>query len=420
MLLKLKTFFLSFIPMIKRFPYAFGLIVYLALIDSIQIFLGSFDIINLVEGTQPPYFRLDLLKTLGFIFLVGTIGIRIAFEQLVGREDIKLPFKIKNYYDHVASAILAVLLIIFGVLVYVAPSPLLTLEISLLWIVVVLFLPFAPFIVSGIKIPEYLLYLATKVIILSFFVGFLASIIPNALNVTISIVARIPLGPLNTTITSILELVVTYGFGIPYFITQLPKDGNYEKDTKKEHPFFGFLYGTIVPIILFIGLISTFLGLAASSLALEAFQDSLEPNITTLVTNGIISLLVLPVLVIGHFVLFATSVLKTTRALSKLFHYVFPYVSPVLSLVLLSETFRAFFTPLAWELSPIILLNLVFVGASSYLTFIYFKNKRVLPVRAYHLTFIIAFVILIILFPFTDLSSLRGINDFFYGTGFIA
>ena len=420
MLLKLKSFFLSFLPMMKRFPYAFGLIVYLSVVESVQIVLGPFDIFNLVEGTQVSYFRLDLLKTLGFIFLVGTIGIRIAFEQLIGREDIKLPFKLKSYYDHVASGILALLLIIFGVLVYVTPSPLLTLEIGLFWLVVVLFLPFAPFILGGVKIPEYLLYLTTRVIILGFFIAFLAVVIPNALNIIITIVARIPLGPLNSTITSIIELIVTYGFGIPYFITQLPKNGVYEKDTNKEHPFFGFLYGTIVPIALFIGLISTFGGLAASSFALEALQESVDPEISTLVTNGVISLLVLPVLVVGHFALVNTSVLKNTRALSKLFHYVFPFVAPILTLVLFSETLRTFFTPLLWELSPLILLNLVFTAASGYLSFIYFKNKRIVPVRAYYLTLIGAFVLLMLLFPFTDLSSLRIINDFFYGTGLIA
>jgi hypothetical protein len=406
--------------MMKRFPYAFGLIVYLSVVESVQIVLGPFDIFNLVEGTQVSYFRLDLLKTLGFIFLVGTIGIRIAFEQLIGREDIKLPFKLKSYYDHVASGILALLLIIFGVLVYVAPSPLLTLEIGLFWLVVVLFLPFAPFILGGVKIPEYLLYLTTRLIILGFFIAFLSVVIPNALNIIITIVARIPLGPLNSTITSIIELIVTYGFGIPYFITQLPKNGVYEKDTNKEHPFFGFLYGTIVPIALFIGLISTFGGLAASSFALEALQESVDPEISTLVTNGVISLLVLPVLVIGHFALVNTSVLKNTRALSKLFHYVFPFVAPILTLVLFSETLRTFFTPLLWELSPLILLNLVFTAASGYLSFIYFKNKRIVPVRAYYLTLIGAFVLLMLLFPFTDLSSLRLINDFFYGTGLIA
>lgn len=420
MLLKLKSFFLSFLPMMKRFPYAFGLIVYLSVVESVQIVLGPFDIFNLVEGTQVSYFRLDLLKTLGFIFLVGTIGIRIAFEQLIGREDIKLPFKLKSYYDHVASGILALLLIIFGVLVYVTPSPLLTLEIGLFWLVVVLFLPFAPFILGGVKIPEYLLYLTTRVIILGFFIAFLAVVIPNALNIIITIVARIPLGPLNSTITSIIELIVTYGFGIPYFITQLPKNGVYEKDTNKEHPFFGFLYGTIVPIALFIGLISTFGGLAASSFALEALQESVDPEISTLVTNGVISLLVLPVLVVGHFALVNTSVLKNTRALSKLFHYVFPFVAPILTLVLFSETLRTFFTPLLWELSPLILLNLVFTAASGYLSFIYFKNKRIVPVRAYYLTLIGAFVLLMLFFPFTDLSSLRIINDFFYGTGLIA
>lgn len=420
MLLKLKSFFLSFLPMMKRFPYAFGLIVYLSVVESVQIVLGPFDIFNLVEGTQVSYFRLDLLKTLGFIFLVGTIGIRIAFEQLIGREDIKLPFKLKSYYDHVASGILALLLIIFGVLVYVTPSPLLTLEIGLFWLVVVLFLPFAPFILGGVKIPEYLLYLTTRVIILGFFIAFLSVVIPNALNIIITIVARIPLGPLNSTITSIIELIVTYGFGIPYFITQLPKNGVYEKDTNKEHPFFGFLYGTIVPIALFIGLISTFGGLAASSFALEALQESVDPEISTLVTNGVISLLVLPVLVVGHFALVNTSVLKNTRALSKLFHYVFPFVAPILTLVLFSETLRTFFTPLLWELSPLILLNLVFTAASGYLSFIYFKNKRIVPVRAYYLTLIGAFVLLMLLFPFTDLSSLRIINDFFYGTGLIA
>ena len=434
MLLKLKVFFLSFLPMIKRFPYAFGLIVYLSVIESVQIVIGPFDISNLINnfvlGTdlegiiEVSYFRLDLLKTLGFIFLVGTIGIRIAFEQLIVREDIKLPFKLKKYYDHVASGILALLLIIFGVLVYVAPSALLTLEIGLLWLVVVLFLPFAPFVVNGVKIPEYLLYLTTRFIILSFFIVFLTSVIPFALNIVITIVARIPLGNLNLTITNIVELVVTYGFGIPYFITQLPKNGVYEKDTNKEHPFFGFLYGTLTPIGLFIGLIATFSGLAFLSLSLEQFasglQDSFDPTNTTLVTNGVISLLVLPMLVVGHFALVNTSVLKNTRAVSKLFHYVFPFVAPILTLVLFTETLRTFFTPLLWELSPLILLNLVFTGASGYLSFIYFKNKRIVPVRAYYLTLIGAFVLLMLFFPFTDLSSLRIINDFFYGTGLIA
>jgi hypothetical protein len=419
--------------MIKRFPYAFGLIVYLSVIESVQIVIGPFDISNLINiglGTdlegiiEVSYFRLDLLKTLGFIFLVGTIGIRIAFEQLIGRDDIKLPFKLKKYYDHVASGILALLLIIFGVLVYVAPSALLTLEIGLLWLVVVLFLPFAPFILGGVKIPEYLLYLTTRVIILGFFIAFLAVVIPYALNTIITIVARIPLGPLNSTFTSIIELIVTYGFGIPYFITQLPKNGVYEKDTNKEHPFFGNLYGTYVPIALFIALIYTFGGLAFLSLSLEqftsGFEVSIDPTITTLVTNGVISLLVLPMLVVGHLALVNTSVLKNTRAVSKLFHYVFPFVAPILTLVLFTETLRTFFTPLLWELSPLILLNLVFTGASGYLSFIYFKNKRIVPVRAYYLTLIGAFVLLMLFFPFTDLSSLKIINDFFYGTGLIA
>jgi hypothetical protein len=255
---KLSAFLLSFLPMIKRFPYAFGLIVYLSVIESVQIVIGPFDISNLINnfvlGTdlegiiEVSYFRLDLLKTLGFIFLVGTIGIRIAFEQLIGRDDIKLPFKLKKYYDHVASGILALLLIIFGVLVYVAPSALLTLEIGLLWLVVVLFLPFAPFVVNGVKIPEYLLYLTTRFIILSFFIVFLTNVIPIALNIVITIVARIPLGNLNLTITNIVELVVTYGFGIPYFITQLPKNGVYEKDTNKDTLTVESRNGEVFPI----------------------------------------------------------------------------------------------------------------------------------------------------------------------------
>jgi len=285
---------------------------------------------------------------------------------------------------------------------------------------VVLFLPFAPFIIKGNNISGYLLYLLTKYITLGFFILFLAIVIPNAINIVITVVARIPLGPLSESITSILELIVTFGFGIPYFITQLPKDGKYEKNINNDHPFFRFLYGTLIPLGLFLGLLSTFTGLAAASLLLESIQGSLDPEISTLVANGVISLLVLPNLLFGHFFLFNSIELKSTRILSKLFHYVFPFVSPIITLVLLSETLRTIFTPLAWELSPIILLNLVFSIASAYLTFIYFKNKRVLPVRPYYLTFIIAFIMLVILLPFTDLSSLNGINDFLYGTGLIA
>jgi hypothetical protein len=417
---KLSAFFLSFLPMVQRFPYAFALIIYFSIIDSIQIILGPTDIFNLSGATTPSYFRLDLLKTLGFIFLLATIGIRIAYEQLINNDSVKLPFKIKPHYDHLASAILALLLVILGILIYLVPSPLLTIEIGLLWLIVVLFLPFAPFILTGNKISGYLLYLLTKYITLGFFILFLSIVIPNAINIVITVVARIPLGPLNKYITSILELIVTYGFGIPYFITQLPKDGIYEKNINNDHPFFRFLYGTLFPLGLFNVLLSAFAGLAASSLLLESIQGSLDPEISTLVANGVISLLVLPNLLLGHFFLLNSTELKNTRVLSKLFHYVFPFVSPILTLVLLSETLRTVFTPLAWELSPIILLNLVFSIASIYWTFIYFKNKRVLPIRPYYLTFIIALVIIVILLPFTDLSSLNGINDFLYGTGLIA
>jgi hypothetical protein len=283
-----------------------------------------------------------------------------------------------------------------------------------------LLLPFAPFIVNGVKIPEYLLYLTTRFIILSFFIVFLAQVIPFALNIVITLVARIPVSPsFEQTIRSIFQLIVTYGFGIPYFITQLPKDGGYEKDTNKEHPFFGFLYGTLTPIALFLGLITTFSILAFASSGLQA-QQSFDPELNTLITNGVITVTVLPMLVLGHFSLVNTSVLKNTRAVSKLFHYVFPFVAPILTLFLFSETLRALFTSFAWELSPLILINLVFTGASGYLTYIYFKNKRIVPVRAYYLTLLGAFVLLMLFFPFTDLSSLRLINDFFYGSGLIA
>ncbi len=401
----------SFLPSIKRFPYAYGLIVYFLVIGSIQILATPLSLL---------FFQLDVLKTLGFIFLVGTIGIRIAFENLIVVKDLKLPFKLQGWYDHLASGVLGLLLVIFGLLNFLAPSALLTLEIALLWLVVLFFLPFAPFIVKGIKVPDYLLFLVTKNFVLGFFIFFLAAVIPLTINILLSVVFRIEIGEALGQMTNITGLLVTYGFGIPYFINQLPVDENYEKDIKKQHPFFGFLYGTLIPINVFLGLIAVFTLLGVIGELLNSLEiDPAFGPLQTLVTNGIFGILVVPILVVGHFVFFSTLPLKATRALSKLFHLVFPFVAPILTLVLFTETARAIFTEFAWELSPLIVLNLVVASATGYLTFIYFKNKQQLPVRQYYLVFVFAVLVLMVLIPFTNLTALDEINAFFYGTGLI-
>ena len=415
-----KTLLSSFLPALKRFPYAFGLIIYFLVVGSIQIMIeptGNMPIF----GNNVLFNQLDVLKTLGFIFLVGTIGIRIAFEQLILDKDLKLPFKLADWYDHLASVILGFLLVVFGVLTFIAPSSLLTLEIGLLWFIVLLFLPFAPFILKGIKIPDYLLYLETKNIILGFFVAFLSAVISLTTNIVLTIIFRIELGDGIFQLTNIVALLVTYGFGIPYFINQLPTDGNYEKDIKKQHPFFAFLYGTLIPIFVFLILIGVFTILASFGALLTSINVDPEFNaLQTLVSNGIIGITIVPVLFISHFVLFNTLPLKTSRVLSKLLHMVVPFVVPILTLVLFTETVRAIFTEFAWELSPLIVFNLVFSGATGYLTYTYFKNNRQIPIRESYLVFIIAFVSLMVLLPFTNLSALDEINDFFYGTGLVA
>ena len=405
----------SFLPSIKRFPYAYGLIVYFLVIGSIQILATPLSLL---------FFQLDVLKTLGFIFLVGTIGIRIAFENLIVAKDLKLPFKLQGWYDHLASGVLGLLLVIFGLLNFLAPSALLTLEIALLWLVVLFFLPFAPFVVKGIKVPDYLLFLVTKNFVLGFFIFFLAAVIPLTINILLSVVFRIEIGNALGQMTNITALLVTYGFGIPYFINQLPMDGNYEKDIKKQHPFFGFLYGTLLPINVFLGLIAVFtllgvIGEFLNDLNTVEIGPAFEP-LLTLINNGIFGILVVPILVVGHVVFFSTLPLKATRALSKLFHLVFPFVAPILTLVLFTETVRAIFTEFAWELSPLIVLNLVVASATGYLTFLYFKNKQQLPVRQYYLVFVFAVLVLMVFIPFTNLTALDDLNAFFYGTGLIA
>ena len=408
-----KTLLSSFLPALKRFPYAFGLIIYFLVIGSIQILATPLSLL---------FFQLDVLKTLGFIFLVGTIGIRIAFENLITAKNLKLPFKLQGWYDHLASGVLGLLLVIFGLLNFLAPSALLTLEIALLWLVVLFFLPFAPFVVKGIKVPDYLLFLVTKNIVLGFFIFFLAAVIPLTINILLSVVFRFEIGDALGQMTNIIALLVTYGFGIPYFINQLPIDENYEKDIKKQHPLFGFLYGTLVPIIVFNLIIFVFglLGFIGEFLNSQEGDFVIGGPVQTLITNGIFGILVVPVLVVGHVVFFSTLPLKATRALSKLFHLVFPFVAPILTLVLFSETFRAILTDIAWELSPLIVLNLVVASATGYLTFLYFKNKQQLPVRQYYLVFIFAVLVLMVFIPFTNLTALDEINALFYETGLIA
>jgi hypothetical protein len=415
-----KTLLSSFLPALKRFPYAFGLIFYFLVIGSIQI-LATTQLSLL-------FFQLDVLKTLGFIFLVGTIGIRIAFENLITAKNLKLPFKLQGWYDHLASGVLGLLLVIFGLLNFLAPSALLTLEIALLWYLVLFFLPFAPFVVKGIKVPDYLLFLVTKNIVLGFFIFFLAAVIPLTINILLGLVFRIEIGDALLQITNITALIVTYGFGIPYFINQLPIDENYEKDIKNQHPFFRFLYGTLIPVIVFNLIIGVFglLGFIGEVLnsqenvglnvGLTVDLGPLEP----LITNGIFGILVVPVLVVGHVVFFSTLPLKATHGLSKLFHLVFPFVAAFLTLILFSETSRAALTEFAWELSPLIVLNLVVASATGYLTFLYFINKLQLPVRQYYLVFIFAVLVLMVLIPFTNLTALDAINALFYETGLIA
>jgi hypothetical protein len=99
---------------------------------------------------------------------------------------------------------------------------------------------------------------------------------------------------------------------------------------------------------------------------------------------------------------------------------VIPFVLPILTLVLFTETVRALFTEFAWELSPLIVFNLVVAGATGYLTYLYFRNNRQILIRESYLVFIAAFVVLMVLLPFTNLSTLDIINDFVYGTGLIA
>jgi hypothetical protein len=411
-----KTLLSSFLPALKRFPYAFGLIFYFLVIGSIQILATPLSLL---------FFQLDVLKTLGFIFLVGTIGIRIAFENLITAKNLKLPFKLQGWYDHLASGVLGLLLVIFGLLNFLAPSALLTLEIALLWLVVLFFLPFAPFVVKGIKVPDYLLFLVTKNIVLGFFIYFLAAVIPLTINILLGLVFRIEIGDALLQITNITALIVTYGFGIPYFINQLPIDENYEKDIKNQHPFFRFLYGTLIPVIVFNLIIGVFGLLGFIGEVLNSQENvgltiiNLGP-LQTLITNGIFGILVVPVLVVGHVVFFSTLPLKATHGLSKLFHLVFPFVAAFLTLILFSETSRAALTEFAWELSPLIVLNLVVASATGYLTFLYFKNKQQLPVRQYYLVFIFAVLVLMVFIPFTNLTALDQINALFYETGLIA
>lgn len=409
----------SFLPSVKRFPYAFGLILYFIVIGSLQIVLepvGNFPFFE----TNILYNQLDVLKTLGFILLIGSIGIRIAFEELSKEKDLTIPFKIHPGYDHIATLLLGLLLVVFGVLTFVFPSALLTLEIALLWFVVLLFLPYAPFIVRGDKIPDYLLFLETKNIVLGFFIFFLSGVIPLTANIVLTIIFRYDLGDHIFQLTNIVGLLVTYGFGIPYFINQLPNNGNYKKDIKQQHPFFGFLYGTLIPILLFLGLVGVFSVLASYGALLSSITIDPEfSSLQTLVANGVIGITVVPILMLSHFVLFNTLPLKTTRVLSKLLHMVVPFVAPILTLVLFTETVRAIFTEFAWDLSPLIVLNIVFAGASGYLTYLYFKNNRQILIRETYHTFLIAFLALMLLLPFTNLSALNEINDFFYGTGLI-
>lgn len=415
-----KTLLSSFLPALKRFPYAFGLIIYFLVIGSIQIMTepsGNMPIF----GNNVFYNQLEVLKTLGFIFLVGTIGIRIGFEQLILEKDLKLPFKLSSWYDHLASSILGLLLVVFGLLTFVSPSALLTLEIGLLWLVVVLFLPFAPFVIKGIKVPDYLLYLVTKYIVLGFFIFFLSVVISLTTNIVLTIIFRIEVGDGFFQLTNLVALIVTYGFGIPYFINQLPMQDNYDKDVKKLHPFFGFLYGTLFPVLVFLGLVTTFTALAGIGTLLSSLDvDPGFIGLQTLLTNSVVSIVIIPILVTSHFVLLYTIPFKTSRILSKLLHMVIPFVLPILTLVLFTETVRALFVEFAWELSPLIVFNLVVAGATGYLTYLYFKNNRQILIRESYLVFIAAFVVLMVLLPFTNLSTLDILNDFVYGTGLIA
>jgi hypothetical protein len=388
-----KTLLSSFLPALKRFPYAFGLIIYFLVIGSIQI-IFPFSI--------QEFFRLEVLKQLGFIFLVGTIGIRIAFEQLLAEKDLKLPFKLEPWYDHLASGALGFLLVIFGVLTFITVSTLLVLEIALLWLLVVLFLPFAPFIVRGNKIPEYLLYLLTKIIVLGFFVAFLSSIIPTIISVLLQFVLRIPLGEGLFDLVNLIALFVTYVFGIPYIINQIPIDGNYEKDVKKQHPFFGFFYGTLIPINIFFSLLAAF---AFLSFLGEVVDTNNFGDFASLISV----IFVAPLLLITHFVLLNTLPLKANRALSNLLHIVVPFVAPVFTVIIISETFRSMIFDFSWLFSSLYLFGLVVAGATAYLTFLYFKNKRVIPVRESYLVFIIALLTLITLLPFTNTTFGFGI-----------
>jgi hypothetical protein len=406
-----KTLLSSFLPALKRFPYAFGLIIFFLVVGSIQVMiepLGIFISFGFQgpsgAGTNILYNQLEVLKTLGFIFFVGTIGIRIAFEQLITERDLKLPFKITSWFDHFASAILGITLVVFGILTFIAPTSLLTLEIGLLWFVVLLFLPFAPFVIKGIKIPDYLLYLVTKNIVLGFFIAFLSIVIPYTVSILLTIVFRIELGDRVFQLINLIALLVTYGFGIPYIINQLPSDGNYEKDIKKQHPFFGFLFGTIFPLLVFLGLLAVFTALATFGALLSTITTVPEFNsLGTLVLNSVIGISIVPILVPSHFILINTIPLKSSRALSKFLHMVVPFVLPVLTIVLFSETIRLIFTEFFWELSPLIVFNLVISGATGYLTFLYFKNNRLISVRESYLVFIFSFLLLMILLPFTNI-----------------
>jgi hypothetical protein len=63
----------------------------------------------------------------------------------------------------------------------------------------------------------------------------------------------------------------------------------------------------------------------------------------------------------------------------------------------------------SWLFSSLYLFGLVVAGATAYLTFLYFKNKRVIPVRESYLVFIIALLTLITLLPFTNTTFGFGI-----------
>jgi hypothetical protein len=200
----------------------------------------------------------------------------------------------------------------------------------------------------------------------------------------------------------LIALFVTYVFGIPYIINQIPIDGNYEKDVKKQHPFFGFFYGTLIPINIFFSLLAAF---AFLSFLGEVVDTNNFGDFASLISV----IFVAPLLLITHFVLLNTLPLKANRALSNLLHIVVPFVAPVFTVIIISETFRSMIFDFSWLFSSLYLFGLVVAGATSYLTFLYFKNKRVIPVRESYLVFIIALLTLITLLPFTNTTFGFGI-----------